>query len=73
MLPENWNPGEQVQDKVVVPILKALPLIKSITQNGHIVTNNGISFFRSGDYYRIIVAASRAKVAAFIWISRYLS
>lgn len=61
LLPENWNPGEQVQDKVVVPILKALPLIKSITQNGHIVTNNGISFFRSGEHYRIIVAASRIK------------
>lgn len=61
LLPENWNPGEQVQDKVVVPILKALPLIKSITQNGHIVTNNGISFFRSGDFFKIIVAASRSK------------
>lgn len=61
LLPENWNPGEQVQDKVVVPILKALPLIKSITTNGHIVTNNGISFFRSGDFFRIIVAASRSK------------
>ncbi|GEM_PF-7010480 len=52
---------EQVQDKVVVPILKALPLIKSITANGHIVTNNGISFFRSGDHFRIIVSASRSK------------
>jgi predicted RNA methylase len=61
LLPENWNPGEQVQDKVVVPILKALPLIQSLTQNGQIVTNNGISFFRQGDNFKIIVSASRAK------------
>lgn len=61
LLPENWNPGEQVQDKVVIPIINALPLIKSITQNGQIVTNNGISFFRHGDDYKIIVSASRSK------------
>lgn len=61
LLPENWNPGEQVQDKVVVPILKALPLIKSITQNGQIVTNNGVSLFRKGDDYKIVVSASRSK------------
>lgn len=61
LLPENWNPGEQVQDKVVVPIAKALPIVKSLVQNAHIITNNGISFFKSGDYFKIIVSASRAK------------
>ena len=60
-MPENWNPGDEVQDKVVVPIIKALPLIKSLVNGGHIVTNNGVSFFRQGNYYKIIVAASRAK------------
>lgn len=64
LLPENWNPGEQVQDKVVVPIGKALPLIKSLTTNGHIVTNNGMSFFRAGEYYKLVVAASRVKGGA---------
>lgn len=61
LLPENWNPGEEIQDKVVVPIIKALPLIKSIVQNGHLITNNGISFFRYGNDYKIVVAASRSK------------
>jgi predicted RNA methylase len=61
LLPENWNPGEQVQDRVVVPILKALPIVKSITQNAHIVTNNGISIFRTGSHFKIIVAAARYK------------
>lgn len=61
LMPENWNPGEQIQDRVVVPILKALPIVKSITQNSHIVTNNGISIFRTGSHFKIIVSASRSK------------
>ncbi len=61
LMPENWNPGEQVQDKVVVPILKAAPIIKSITQNSHIVTNNGLSFFRIGSLFKLIISASRSK------------
>ncbi len=61
LMPENWNPGEQVQDNVVVPILKAAPLIKSITQNSHIATNNGLSFFRTGNHFKLIIAASRAR------------
>lgn len=61
LMPENWNPGEQVQDKVVVPILKAAPIIKSITQNSHIVTNNGLSFFRTGNYFKLIISASRSR------------
>lgn len=61
LMPENWNPTEQVQDKVVVPIAKSLPLIKSLQPNGHIVTNNGMSIFRTREHYRLIVAASRVK------------
>ncbi len=61
LMPEHWDPGEQVQDKVVVPIIKALPLIKSLVHNKHIITNTGISLFRTGYYYKVIVAASRVK------------
>ncbi|MBC7510123.1 MAG: hypothetical protein H7320_15460, partial [Ferruginibacter sp.] len=61
LMPENWNPSEQIQDRVVVPIIKAAMLIKSLVQNAGITTNNGISFFKTGDYFKIIVAASRAK------------
>ncbi|HWJ25308.1 MAG TPA: hypothetical protein VNS32_02135, partial [Flavisolibacter sp.] len=61
LMPENWNPTEQVQDRVVVPILKALPLIKSLTSHASLVTNNGLSFFRYGDYYKLIIAASRSR------------
>jgi hypothetical protein len=61
LMPENWNPTEHVQDKVVVPILKALPLIKSLTSSASIVANNGLSFFRYGDHFKLIIAASRSK------------
>lgn len=61
LMPENWNPGEQVQDRVVVPIIKALPLIKSLTQNNQIVTNNGLSIFRVPDGYKLIISASRSR------------
>lgn len=61
LMPENWNPGEQVQDKVVVPLIKALPLIKSLVQNSSINTSTGIGFFRYGRMYRVIVPGSRVK------------
>jgi predicted RNA methylase len=61
LMPENWNPTEQVQDKVVVPILKALPLIKSLTHNNQIVANNGLSFFRTAEGYKLIISASRSR------------
>lgn len=71
LLPENWNPTEQVQDRVVVPIIKGASLIKSLVQNAQIVTNNGISFFKAGDHYKIIVAASRVKGGA-IYLDRQI-
>jgi predicted RNA methylase len=61
LMPEDWNPGEQIQDRVVVPILKALPLIKSLTQNNQIVTNNGLSIFKTGENFKLIISASRTK------------
>lgn len=71
LMPENWNPTEQVQDKVVVPILKALPLIKSLQHGGHIVTNSGLSIFKQGNLFRLIVAASRVK-GGDIYLDRQL-
>jgi protein strawberry notch len=61
LMPENWNPSEQIQDGVVVPILKALPLIKSLTQNNQFVTNNGLSIFKTEDNFKLIISASRTK------------
>ncbi len=61
LLPEHWNPKEQLEDKVTVPVIKALPLIASLTQGHSIVTNTGIGIYReSNQSFRIIVAAARS-------------
>lgn len=61
LLPEYWDPGEQVADNVTVPIIKALPLIKSLVQGSNINTNNGLSFIKRGSLYKVVVAGSRAR------------
>jgi hypothetical protein len=61
LMPDNWTPIEQVQDKVVVPIIKALSIIKSLVNGHNINTNNGIGFIKNGEFFKIIVAASRQK------------
>ena len=61
LLPEYWDPGEQVADNVTVPIIKALPLIRSLVQNSHIMTNNGVSFFKHDQHFKIVVGASKVK------------
>ncbi|HEX9512702.1 MAG TPA: strawberry notch C-terminal domain-containing protein, partial [Puia sp.] len=61
LLPEHWDAGEEVQDKVIVPVLKALPIIKSLVDGKNIVTNNGVVLIRTGNYFKIIVPASRVR------------
>jgi len=61
LMPENWIPEEHVGDKVVVPIAKALTIIKSLSNGAAIFTNNDIGIFKHGDQYKIIVPASRQK------------
>ena len=59
LMPEYWV-MEAGDEKVVVPLIKALPLIKS-QSNRDVTTDSGIRFIRHGQGYRIIVAASRQK------------
>jgi hypothetical protein len=61
LLPEHWNSDEQMKDQVVVPILKGLPIIRSLVNGNHIVTNNGLSIFKNGSYFKLIISASRSK------------
>ncbi len=61
LMPEYWDPKEQIQNNVVVPILKALPLIKSLVQDKLIVTTNAVSILRTPNHFKIIVPASRSR------------
>jgi hypothetical protein len=62
LMPENWLPAEKgAEEKVVVPISKALPLIKSL-QNGQALNCNGrMSIMKNGYYYNLYLPASRQK------------
>lgn len=62
LMPENWMPAEKgSEEKVVVPIGKTLPLIRSL-QNGHAMNcNNGLSIFKTRDEYRLILPSSRSR------------
>ncbi|MFA6572014.1 MAG: strawberry notch C-terminal domain-containing protein, partial [Bacteroidota bacterium] len=46
---------------ITVPIINALPVIKSMVVNKSIATNDGFSFFRRTDDFRISVSASKQK------------
>ncbi len=61
LMPDNWQPDENLKGKIIVPIGKALKVIKSITIGSSIHANNGISFIRQNDNFKIIVPASRQK------------
>ncbi len=61
LLPEEWQAREAGQRRVTVPIIKALPILKSLTNGGMLSASNGIAFFEAGDKFRVIVPASRSK------------
>jgi len=61
LMPEEWQPKDKGQQKVTVPIIKALPLLKSLTNGAAMYASNGIAFFSAGDNYRVIVPLARSK------------
>lgn len=61
LMPEYWEPGNEVQQKTVVPISRALKIIRSLTTGASITTKNGISFFKQHGKFKIIVSAARSK------------
>lgn len=71
LMPENWVVDDKVQDKVDVPIYKALSLIKSLVNGHSLITTTGISFLRQPEWYKIIVPLSR-KIAGDIYLDKDL-
>lgn len=64
LLSESWSlrksDGSDSSVYTIVPIAKAVRVIKSMTENASIISDSGISFSRSGDYYQIITSKSRS-------------
>ncbi len=61
LMPEYWSPEEQIEDKVVVPIIKALPIIASIQVGNSLKTNSALSFHRYPGYFKVVVPSSKTK------------
>jgi hypothetical protein len=61
LMPEYWESEEGMEDKVSVPVSRALKVFSSVIKGNGITTDNGTSIFNSGDEYKIIVPASRQK------------
>lgn len=62
LMPEYWEPGNAVQQKTVVPISRAMKVIRSMTSGSSLTTNNLISIFRqSGITYKILVSSARSR------------
>jgi predicted RNA methylase len=61
LMPEYWEPGNEVQQKTVVPISRAMKIIRSLIGGASITTKNGVSIFRQPDNFKIVVSAARSK------------
>lgn len=61
LMPEYWEPANDVQQKTVVPISRALKIIRSLTTGASITTKNGVSLFKQPGKFKIIVSAARSK------------
>jgi predicted RNA methylase len=61
LMPEYWEPGEEMEDAVMVPVARAEKVISSLVQGNGITTENGTSIFNTGDELKIIVPGSRQR------------
>jgi hypothetical protein len=61
LMPENWSPANSTQQKVEVPISRALKLIRSLPNGQQITTSNNVSIFKQYDKFKIIVSASKQR------------
>ncbi len=61
LIPEHWNPGNELQQKVEVPIGKALKIVSSLQPGAQITTSNNISIFRQSGKFKLIVSSSKQK------------
>ena len=61
LMPEYWQPGNEVQQKTVVPVSRAIKIIRSLTTGSAITTKNDVSVFKQGDRFKIMVSSARSR------------
>ena len=61
LMPEEWQPKSKGEQRITVPIIKALPLLQSLSNGSALYASNEIAFFSAGDRYRVIVPLARSR------------
>jgi len=61
LMSEYWEPQAEGKQEIIVPLSRAIKVIRSITVGSAITTNAGISIFRTSSHFKIMVAAARSK------------
>lgn len=61
LMPEYWEPAENMEDVVTVPVTRAEKVIASLVKGDGITTENGTTILNSGEALKIIVPGSRQK------------
>jgi predicted RNA methylase len=61
LMPDYWEPKAEGKQEIIVPLSRAIKVIRSITVGSAVTTNIGVSIFRTNDHFKIMVAAARSK------------
>lgn len=72
LMAEHWSVDQDIKGRVIVPIAKALKIIRSMTNGSAIYASHNLAFFKQHDEtYRIVVPASNKK-GAVIFLNKDL-
>lgn len=61
LMPEYWEGEEGMEEKIAVPVARALKIIASTIKGNAVTTDNGTTIFNMGETYKILVPASKQK------------
>jgi predicted RNA methylase len=61
LLPDHWQPANEEQQKTVVPISRALKIIRSLTVGASMTTNNSLSLFKQSGKFKIMISSSKSR------------
>lgn len=61
LMPEDWKQEDLGKQRVTVPIIKAIKLLKELSQGNSISASDSISFIKIEGGYRIVVPSARSK------------
>lgn len=61
LMPDYWEAPAEGKQGIIVPVSRAIKVIRSMTVGSAITTNTGVSIFRTSDHFKIMVAAARSK------------